>query len=180
MKAKRLIAMILTAAMGVCLLSGCGSKAPEISSMDPAEEGTPAEERNGETAVEPEYIVKFSHDGSAQGAQYDGQTYFKERLEELSNGRIRVELYPGASLADKDKTMEGMQLGTIEAAEVSIINMSPYNDKWDVFALPYYFDNDIQACNLCRDSQVYDILEGNAEDIGNSSNRLIAVSILSR
>lgn len=114
----------------------------------------------------PEYVIKFSHNGPAKGAQYDGQVFFKERLEELSNGRIRVDLYPGASLAEKAPSMEGLQLGTIEATEVSLIDMSSYNDKWEVFALPYFFDTADQACQLCRDPAVYEILEQNAEDNG--------------
>lgn len=164
MNVKKFLALLLVLAMFASLMSGCGKANEPV----PSEKATTAENSASadKTNAEPEFIVKFSHNGPGKGAQFDGQTFFKERLEELSNGRIRVDLYPGASLAEKAGSMEGLQLGTIEATEVSLIDMSSYNSKWEVFAMPYFFDSDDQACKLCRDPKVYDILESNAEDNG--------------
>lgn len=170
MKLKSLLATSLALTMSVSLFAGCGNSsnstnAPSATTPNAPAAGSSAASTPSNSA-EPEYVIKFSHNGAGQGAQFDGQTFFKERLEELSGGRIRVDLYPGASLADKAGSMEGLQLGTIEATEVSLIDMSAYDDLWDVFALPYLFDSAEQACEISHDSQVYDILGSNAEENG--------------
>ena len=45
-----------------------------------------------------EYHWKMALNSSAGDAAYDGAVFFKEKIEEITNGRVEVTLYGGASL----------------------------------------------------------------------------------
>ena len=46
-------------------------------------------------------------------------TYFKEKIEELSGGQVKVTIYPNASLGSEREAAEGVKLGTLEMTIVT-------------------------------------------------------------
>ena len=64
---------------------------------------------------------------------------FSERLEELSDGTMRMDIYPSGQLGNERATIELLQLGTLDMSKVSSGVMENFVPEMGVFGLPYLF-----------------------------------------
>lgn len=62
---------------------------------------------------------------------------FKELVEQKSNGKIKVQVFPNAILGSDRVLMEGAQKGSLEMAVSSTPNMANFSPLYQVFDLPY-------------------------------------------
>jgi len=62
-----------------------------------------------------QYVMKFATQ-TLNDAQHEYINIYKPALEKATNGRIKVEIYPGGQLGNQQRQIEGLRLGTIEAA----------------------------------------------------------------
>lgn len=154
MKRNRVLALALAFATTVSLLASCSSSKPATS--------TPTTS----TPAAPEFVFKLSNDSPAIGPQADGYEYLASRIEELSNGRIQVDCYPAATLANKAANLEGLQLGTIELTGLSSSDMVAYDPLWDVFGLPFLFEDSVQGIKVCSEPEIRDVFAKSAEENG--------------
>lgn len=60
-------------------------------------------------------------------------------LERRSDGRIQVETYFAGALGDSTEVVEYVQQGTVAMTTVSTAFMSSFDDRFDIFSLPYVF-----------------------------------------
>jgi len=66
--------------------------------------------------------------------------YLMSKLVEIwTNGRIKIEVYPGAVLGSEKETIEQTQMGIIDINRTSIAPLTAVYPKLSVFALPYIF-----------------------------------------
>ena len=63
------------------------------------------------------------------------------KLEQATNGRISVHVYPPMQLGGEKEAIEQAQLGNLQLARVSVGALGPVVDDLSVFALPYLFRN---------------------------------------
>jgi tripartite ATP-independent transporter DctP family solute receptor len=79
---------------------------------------------------------------------------FAKRVGELSNGRIKVEVFDNGTLGQEDQLFEGMRLGSIDMGKSITSEIGTTVPSFQVFDLPYIF----------RDSEhMWNVLNG---DIG--------------
>ncbi|WP_239496317.1 TRAP transporter substrate-binding protein [Salinicola peritrichatus] len=86
-----------------------------------------------------DYNLKFSIGLTQSSAQYRGLEYFKEIVEQRSDGHIHVELFHSAQLGDDLQAVSALQAGTLEMTAPStspLVNMFP---QFAVFDLPFLF-----------------------------------------
>jgi TRAP-type C4-dicarboxylate transport system substrate-binding protein len=62
-----------------------------------------------------EFVMKFSTQ-TLNDMQHEYINLYKPALEKATNGRIRVDIYAGAQLGNQQRQIEGLRVGTIEAA----------------------------------------------------------------
>jgi C4-dicarboxylate-binding protein DctP len=87
-------------------------------------------------------VIKFSHVVSIDTPKGKGAEFFKKRAEELTQGKVKVDLYPNSSLYKDKEEMEALQLGAVQMLAPSLAKFGPLGVKeFEVFDLPYLFDN---------------------------------------
>lgn len=64
-----------------------------------------------------------------------------KKVEAETNGRLRIELLGGGQLGGERDYIEGMELGTIEMAQVSTGPVSGFIPDFTVLSLPFVFDD---------------------------------------
>ncbi|GMG82119.1 TRAP transporter substrate-binding protein [Paralimibaculum aggregatum] len=64
---------------------------------------------------------------------------FKKRVEEGSDGRIGITVFPSGQLGDEVESAKNLQLGTLEMTIISTSNASPFYKELEVFGVPYSF-----------------------------------------
>jgi len=62
-----------------------------------------------------------------------------KKLEAATNGRIKVQMYPGAVLGQEKEAVEQTQLGAIQLARISLGVIGPVVPEVDVFNMPFVF-----------------------------------------
>jgi len=65
--------------------------------------------------------------------------HFAARVEELTNGGVKVVLYPGGTLGNDQATLEDMRYGTVDFNITTSANASPFVPALQVFSLSYLF-----------------------------------------
>lgn len=70
---------------------------------------------------------------------------FADNVKEMSNGTITIEVIPNAQLGGERDMIEGMQLGTIEMALLTNVNVGSFEPKFLAFDLPFIFSSSEKA-----------------------------------
>jgi C4-dicarboxylate-binding protein DctP len=87
-------------------------------------------------------VIKFSHVVALDTPKGQAAEYFKKRAEELSKGKVKVEVYANSTLYKDKEEMEALQLGAVQMLAPSLAKFGPLGVKeFEVFDLPYIFDN---------------------------------------
>jgi TRAP-type C4-dicarboxylate transport system substrate-binding protein len=73
---------------------------------------------------------------------------FKDNVESETNGQVQVELGLGGTLGVGTKLAQKVQQGTIEGAQFSISNFSPFASAVDLINLPYFAGTNQKFVNL--------------------------------
>lgn len=147
---KKRLAMILSIVMAVSLLAaGCGgSKGEESSSGD------------GEKIV-----LQFGHIQAADHALTKATEEFKELLEEKSDGRVEVELYPASQLGSAREMMEQISMGTLDITFADAADWATTFEipELGVFNLPFLckdLDQQTEILKTVVPEEVPQMLEG--------------------
>jgi len=113
-----------------------------------------------------ETVIKFSHVVAAKGnPKGEAASLFAERVNKEMNGKVCVEVYPNSQLFDDNKVLEAMLLGDVQMAAPSLSKMEDYTPKFQVFDLPFLFD-DIAAVDRFQLSETGQGLLRSVEDKG--------------
>ena len=86
--------------------------------------------------------IKFSHVVAVDTPKGMAAEYFKKRAEEMTKGKVKVEVYPNSQLYKDKEEMEALQLGAVQMLAPSLAKFGPLGVKeFEVFDLPYIFDD---------------------------------------
>lgn len=85
-------------------------------------------------------VIKFSHVVAPDTPKGRAAERFKELAERMTNGKVRVEVYPNSSLYKDREELEALQLGAVQMLAPSLAKFSPLGVKeFEAFDLPYIF-----------------------------------------
>ena len=91
----------------------------------------------GAASAAPEYTIKVGSIVSETHADMLAMNkVFKPQVEELSKGKIKVELYPNAQLGGDRELCEGVQMGTIQMALPASSALAGFDKRVQVLDLP--------------------------------------------
>ncbi|ANU10271.1 TRAP-T type transporter subunit DctP [Planococcus antarcticus DSM 14505] len=127
---KKLLGLFL---IGLFILSACGRP----------DSGTTTED--GENSDET-FTIRLAHLVPEEQSSHIAAVAFKEKLESESDGQLKVELYPNGQLYGSDReAIEAVQLGNVEMTIPAVAAMASFNEKFQVFDLPFLFNNNEAA-----------------------------------
>ncbi|WP_084593271.1 TRAP transporter substrate-binding protein [Halarcobacter anaerophilus] len=86
-----------------------------------------------------EYILKFSHVVSPNTPKGKAASFFEKRLEELSEGRIDVQVYPSSQLYKDNAVLKALKLDTVQMAAPSFSKFGKIVPQLALFDLPFLF-----------------------------------------
>ncbi|MFZ2306684.1 MAG: TRAP transporter substrate-binding protein [Rhodoferax sp.] len=87
-------------------------------------------------------VIKFSHVVANDTPKGHAAEYFKKKAEELTKGKVKVEVYANSTLYKDKEEMEALQIGAVQMLAPSLAKFGPLGVKeFELFDLPYIFDN---------------------------------------
>ena len=106
-----------------------------------------------------EYTLKFSHVVSPNTPKGKAADFFEKKLEELSGGRIDVQVYPSSQLYKDNAVLKALTLNSVQMAAPSFSKFGKIVPQLALFDLPFLF-NDIDHLHKVQDSEVGKKLKG--------------------
>jgi C4-dicarboxylate-binding protein DctP len=87
-------------------------------------------------------IIKFSHVVANDTPKGHAADFFKKKAEELTKGKVKIEVYANSTLYKDKEEMEALQIGAVQMLAPSLAKFGPLGVKeFEVFDLPYIFDD---------------------------------------
>lgn len=137
---KSIFAMLLFVIVSIGFLGGCSNS-----------ETATADSKNY-TKDNP-LVVKFSHVAAEQSPKGQAAIKFKELLEQKTDGKVEVQLFPSSQLyGDKDE-LEALQGGNVQLIAPSTAKLVGFNPAFQVNDLPFLFE-DTEAVHKFWDGEV--------------------------
>ena len=94
----------------------------------------------GDTEVR---TLKMAHTLDQTHPVHQGIVFMADRLEEVSGGKMTIDIYPGGQLGSERELMELLQIGSLAMTKVSSSPMEGFVPAMKVFNVPYVFrDNE--------------------------------------
>lgn len=85
-------------------------------------------------------VLKFSHVVAVDTPKGQAAEFFKRRAEELTRGRVRVEVFPNSTLYKDRDEIEALLLGAVQMLAPSLSKFGPLGlREFEVFDLPFIF-----------------------------------------
>ena len=106
-----------------------------------------------------DYTLKFSHVVSPNTPKGKAADFFEKRLEELSGGKIDVQVYPSSQLYNDSAVLKALTLDSVQMAAPSFSKFGKIVPQLALFDLPFLF-NDLDHLHRVQDSQVGKKLKG--------------------
>jgi tripartite ATP-independent transporter DctP family solute receptor len=122
---KKLLALLMVL---VFVLAGCGG----------TQQKAPEQKAAGK-------VMKIGSVNPKERSLSKGFYKFKEIVEKESNGAIKVEVFTDGVLGDDRRTLEGLQIGSIQGTTVSTGPISAFSPSIAVFDLPFLFKDKATA-----------------------------------
>lgn len=83
--------------------------------------------------------LKLAHGLSTDHPVHIALEYMVERISELSEGNLIIDIYPAEQLGAEHELIELVQIGSIAITKVSAASLQSFADEYKVFGLPYIF-----------------------------------------
>lgn len=143
---KKLIALTLAATMALSLAACGGSASASTAASEPASAADSTATSEPAAAGDPEgwsgndYTFTWNEvNGEDYGATV-GAHAFAEKIEELSGGHIKIELYTNGTLGSEAESMQGIQMGTLDIFRGNASSLPNYGaEVIGATGLPYVF-----------------------------------------
>ncbi|MFZ3580219.1 DctP family TRAP transporter solute-binding subunit [Virgibacillus sp. DJP39] len=121
------------------VITACGE---EANSTSDGEGGQSDGKSNSEIQ---ELTVKFSHVVAENTPKHQGALAFKEFLEEKSDGKIEVQVYPNSSLFGDNDEVDNLTANNVQFIAPDLSKFVGMNPAFNVPSLPFLFGSNEEA-----------------------------------
>ncbi|QZY53804.1 TRAP transporter substrate-binding protein [Crassaminicella profunda] len=135
---KKIFTLFLVLVLSMSLLAGCGDKETETAK---------AQEESASMTI------RLSHNQPESSSEHEGAVAFKEKIEELSGGKIKVDIFPSMQLGSMREQAEAVQMGTNEITIQPIAVMTPFVEELQIVDFPFLWPSS---------NAMWDVLDGEA------------------
>ena len=104
------------------------------------------------------WTIKFAHVVSSGTPKGKAADLFAKRAEELSGGKIKVEVFPSAQLVDDDKVFQELKRNNIQMAAPSFSKFTPIVKEFNLWDVPFLFRDETHLHHV-MDGEVGQILK---------------------
>jgi len=87
-------------------------------------------------------MIKMGHAQVTNHPVHEAMLFLAKRLEEKSNGKLRMKVFPNQQLGSERELLELLQIGSLGMTKVSAAALEGFAPTMSVFGLPYLFRDD--------------------------------------
>ncbi len=165
---KKTISLLLVALLALCILAGCATPAePETEAATEKPTEAPTEkpvEQSAEDSQAPAqvYEMKIAHCMAVESPRHQSLEFFKTELEKMTNGQIKVELFPAGQLGSEAEMVEQVKMGTIQGTRGGQFELVA--PKMLIYTMPFLFDSMDDFMKVTKSPIHQEIIAGAADN----------------
>ncbi len=119
---------------------------------------------SAEATAENPMVLTLAHGLSETHTVHIAMTGFADKVQELTQGRIRVRIFPNGQLGSENENMEQLMAGVISMTKVSAPGLATYNEAYHAFGIPYVFDGVAGFYHAMDSAQLRDFFLSTSDD----------------
>lgn len=110
-------------------------------------------------------VLKAGHSAAPAEPYHIALTRMAELVDERSDGRLKIEVFPASQLGTEREMVEGLLLGTLDIAVPGAGTLGNFMPDLEVLGLPFLFRDHLHW-EATVDGEVGEILKGQMADLG--------------
>lgn len=112
------------------------------------------------TAASDQIIMRWGHSHAVDDPLNLAVLHFKKLMDEMTNGRVKVEAYPASQLGTQTAMVEQLQMGSLEFLNFNAGSLEPFdpNRKVGLLELPFILETFEQAWHFHETQIVRDLV----------------------
>ena len=146
---KKIAALATAAVLCAGLMAGCGASSTTADTSYSAENPL---------------VLTLAHGLSEAHTVHIAMTQFAEEVNEKTNGRVQVKIFPNGQLGSENENLEQLQAGVIAMTKVSAPGLATYNEAYNAFGLPYIFNDTEDFYHVMDSQQMQDFFLSTGDD----------------
>lgn len=87
-------------------------------------------------------VLKLGHGLDSSHSVHKAMVFMAERVEEESNGKMRIDIYPSQQLGSERELLELLQIGSLDITKVSSSVLEGFEPLYKIFSVPFLFQNE--------------------------------------
>jgi C4-dicarboxylate-binding protein DctP len=166
---KKIVSLLLCLALMAGCFVGCStekdasSSSADSTSNDSSQSANNDASSSSETEVTDPIIMKFGHGNPAGSPKDLSILYFKELVEEKTNGQVIVEVYPAGQLGTENEMVEAIKMGTLECGRMGCYDATA--TELMVYTMPFLFENTEEFQEICK-GEIADRIAEYTKEVG--------------
>jgi len=84
-------------------------------------------------------VLKLAHTLDPSHPVHQAMAFMADRCEEISEGKLKIQIYPSGQLGSEQQCVELLQIGSLAITKVSAAVMESFTSEFKVLGLPYIF-----------------------------------------
>lgn len=109
---------------------------------------------------------KMAIGDAAGGTQWELGTKFTELLQQKTDGKAKVDLFPNGQLGSEQDTVNNAAMGLLEFSILAINNITPFSPTVGILTLPYVIQSADEAKTLTQGDIGRELTENTIRDAG--------------
>lgn len=93
----------------------------------------------GTGARQGQVVLKLGHALDTSHPVHKAMEFMKKRMEEISDGKVRMDIYPSSVLGSEVQCIEQLRNGSLAMTKTSAASIENFVPEMSVFGLPYLF-----------------------------------------
>jgi len=102
----------------------------------------------GAAASDKVYTIKLGHASTTESTRHKALLEMKAYVEEKSNGRLKVDIYPGGQLGDENAMIESLKMGVQEAFVGGVF--AAQTPMLEIYLMPFFFPTQDDLMKVSR------------------------------
>jgi tripartite ATP-independent transporter DctP family solute receptor len=95
-------------------------------------------------------VLKLAHGLNTQHPVHKTMEYLAQRAWELSEGKLKIEIFPSEQLGNEKECIEALQLGYLAMTKTSTGPMEAFVPRIRIFGIPYLFRDDAHFWQVAK------------------------------
>ncbi|MDO4594938.1 MAG: TRAP transporter substrate-binding protein [Tissierellia bacterium] len=100
-----------------------------------------------EVTKENPIVWKLAHYSTEEHAWNKGALEFKKNVEQMTNGRLKIEVYPNGQLGSEEEVLNGILAQTVDMT-ISAESMAPFVPVANLMATPYLYNSEEEIIDV--------------------------------